>query len=169
MDKKNDYKARAFRLLIFSAFTIKTTKNSIHSRLSDKKINISHPALIVLHYIKHGPNTIKRISELMLISAPTLVPVIDLLEKKQLLKRTKNEKDRRENILELTKKGKSLVRTIPMIDESGAIVKSLTKLGQKKSKEFLKLYYEFINNLEDNSENSKKMQAYIKNLEKDAN
>ncbi|MCV0409244.1 MarR family transcriptional regulator [Nitrosopumilus sp.] len=58
--------------------------------------------------------TQKQLADMMFVEAPTLVPIIDKLEKEGYLTRQSDPKDRRNNLIFLTKKAKKTVD--PIID-----------------------------------------------------
>lgn len=71
----------------------------------------------------------KEIADDICIEAPTLVPIIDKLEREGLVKRRKDDADRRNNRVYLTDKSQSLQHTI---DESIARVRTVAYKGIAK-------------------------------------
>ena len=81
--------------------------------------------IIVVLSIKEGI-TQKRIADMAFVEAPTLVPVIDKMEKEGYLTRQADPKDRRNNLIFMTKKSKDMVD--PIIDS----VLEIRNMGLKK-------------------------------------
>ena len=69
--------------------------------------------ILVILSIKEGI-TQKHIADMAFVEAPTLVPIIDRMEKDGYLTRQSDPKDRRNNLIFMTKKSKVLVD--PIID-----------------------------------------------------
>jgi len=69
--------------------------------------------IIAVLSIKEGI-TQKTIADMIFVEAPTLVPVIDKMEKEGYLTRQSDPKDRRNNLIFMTKKSKDMVD--PIID-----------------------------------------------------
>lgn len=67
--------------------------------------------IIVALSIKEGI-TQKRIADMVFVEAPTLVPVIDRMEKEEYITRQADPKDRRNNLIFMTKKSKDMVDSI---------------------------------------------------------
>lgn len=81
--------------------------------------------IIVVLSIKEGI-TQKNIADMAFVEAPTLVPVIDKMEKEGYLTRQPDPKDRRNNLIFMTKKSKDMVD--PIIDT----VLEIRNMGLKK-------------------------------------
>ena len=81
--------------------------------------------IIVVLSIKEGI-TQKNIADMAFVEAPTLVPVIDKMEKEGYLTRQPDPKDRRNNLIFMTKKSQDIVD--PIIDS----VLEVRNIGLKK-------------------------------------
>lgn len=81
--------------------------------------------IIVVLSIKEGI-TQKNIADMAFVEAPTLVPVIDKMEKERYLTRKADPSDRRNNLIFMTKKSKDIVD--PMID----CILEIRDIGLKK-------------------------------------
>ncbi len=81
--------------------------------------------IIVVLSIKEGI-TQKNIADMAFVEAPTLVPVIDKMEKEGYLTRQPDPKDRRNNLIFMTKKSKDIVD--PIVDS----VLEVRNIGLKK-------------------------------------
>ena len=99
--------------------------------------------LIVVLSIKEGI-TQKQIADMAFVEAPTLVPVIDKMEKEGYLTRQPDPNDRRNNLIFMTKKAKDIVD--PMIDSILEIRNIGLKKISKKDMETAKKVLEQIRN-----------------------
>jgi DNA-binding MarR family transcriptional regulator len=72
----------------------------------------------------------------------TLVPVVDALEDKGLVKRGKDAKDRRRTPLTITETGTAVLDRVPLVDENDVIVNALKELGDQKVQRLLTLLRE---------------------------
>ena len=85
-----------------------------HSRDLDKQYGITVPQLVCLYEIyEKGIMTLSVLSKHVHLTASTLVGIIDRLEEKRLVMRTRNIEDRRVIFIEITDKGKQFVNTSP--------------------------------------------------------
>lgn len=85
-----------------------------HSRNLDKKYGITIPQLVCLYEIyEKGVMTLSVLSKHVHLSSSTLVGIIDRLEEKDLVIRTRDTEDRRVIFIEITQKGKMFVSTSP--------------------------------------------------------
>lgn len=85
-----------------------------HSRNLDKKYGITIPQLVCLYEIyEKGVMTLSVLSKHVHLSSSTLVGIVDRLEEKDLVIRTRDTEDRRVTFIEITQKGKMFVSTSP--------------------------------------------------------
>jgi DNA-binding MarR family transcriptional regulator len=85
-----------------------------HSRNLDKQYGITVPQLVCLYEIyEKGVMTISVLSKNVHLSSSTLVGIIDRLEEKGFVRRTRDTEDRRVTFIDITEKGKEFVGTSP--------------------------------------------------------
>lgn len=85
-----------------------------HSRNLDKQYGITVPQLVCLYEIyEKGVMTLSVLSKHVHLTASTLVGIIDRLEEKGLIRRTRDTEDRRVIFIEITDNGKQFVSTSP--------------------------------------------------------
>jgi DNA-binding MarR family transcriptional regulator len=85
-----------------------------HSRNLDKEYGITIPQLVCLYEIfERGVMTLSVLSKSVHLSSSTLVGIIDRLEEKKLVKRTRDTEDRRIIFIEITEKGREFVIKTP--------------------------------------------------------
>lgn len=87
-----------------------------HSRRLNKCYGITVPQIICLYEIyENGIMTLSTLSKKVYLSMSTLVGVIDRLEEKEFVSRTRDVKDRRIIYLDITDKGKEFVCASPYL------------------------------------------------------
>jgi DNA-binding MarR family transcriptional regulator len=87
-----------------------------HSRRLNKCYGLTVPQIICLYEIhENGKMTLSALSKKIFLSMSTIVGVIDRLEEKQFLKRTRDLKDRRITYIDITEKGKEFVSAAPYL------------------------------------------------------
>jgi len=103
--------------------------------------------IVVALSVKEGI-TQKHIADMVFVEAPTLVPVIDRMEKEGYLTRQADPKDRRNNLIFMTKKSKDMVD--PIID---CILKvrnmGLNKISKKEIEITKKVLAQIVSNTEE--------------------
>ena len=87
-----------------------------HSRRLNKCYGLTVPQIVCLYEIyEHGIMTISTLSKKIYLSMSTLVGVIDRLEEKQFVNRTRDIKDRRIIYIDITEKGRDFVTASPYL------------------------------------------------------
>jgi DNA-binding MarR family transcriptional regulator len=86
--------------------------------------------------------TISELSQQLAVSPPTLVAIVDGLEKKGFVERGHDARDRRRTPLTLTAIGKTLIAQIPAVDEEDRLLQGLASLGIDKRRELVDLLRE---------------------------
>ncbi len=86
----------------------------MHSRRLIKLSDITVPQVVCLYELyENGAMTIAVIAKNIHLSPSTMVGIIDRLEEKQLVKRTRDTKDRRAVFVDITGKGKEFIQSTP--------------------------------------------------------
>ncbi len=110
------YKGTTIEIKSLNAFiNLLRATNSLEARLSKNldKFNLTTSQFGVLEALYHlGPMSQKEIGKKILKSGGNITKVVDNLEKKSLLIREKNQKDRRFYNIKLTQNGKALIEKI---------------------------------------------------------
>lgn len=98
----------------------------------------------VMRIINLEPLTSSELSRKFQVDPSTLVPTVNGLEKRGLLVRTRDEKDRRRQPLYLTEQGSELIKSIPFPFENNDLTESLRQMGLEKTEQLLSLLREVI-------------------------
>lgn len=87
-----------------------------HSRRLNKCYGLTVPQIVCLYEIyENGKMTISTLSKRIYLSMSTLVGVIDRLEEKQFVNRTRDVQDRRIIYIDITEKGREFVSASPYL------------------------------------------------------
>ena len=133
------------KILYLVVAILKTARKDIGKDL--RKLGLSYPQFGAMRMIKAGSKTIAELAKGMMLEPATLVPVIDNLENKNLIRREPDTKDRRKNLLALTAKGEQIVAAI-QIDRKGPLAKALAKIGARKSAQLSLLLQELVQTMQ---------------------
>jgi len=105
---------------------------SLYTKELNKNYQVSAPQLnCLLVLYENGPLPPSRIARLIMVKSSTVTGVIDRLEHKDLVKRTRNSPDRRVINIELTDAGKTLAQNAPPPIQQ-KIVDGLKRLPRNK-------------------------------------
>ena len=87
-----------------------------HSRRLNKCYGLTVPQIVCMYEIyENGRMTISALSKKIYLSMSTIVGVIDRLEEKQFVNRTRDIQDRRIIYIDITEKGKEFVSAAPYL------------------------------------------------------
>ena len=87
---------------------------SKHSKLILEKYKISTPQLICLNEVfQHGPISIGALTKIVFLNNSTVTGIVDRLEKRELVKRVRVSKDRRQVHVEVTDQGIAFINEAP--------------------------------------------------------
>lgn len=120
MTKNKDIRNIDFYLGYWLRFVSNQVTNAFQQRLSSLDISVAE--WLVLRVLwSHEPCSSTEVCEELVIDKGVMSRLSDRLEKRGLILRTKNQKDRRNYSLELTKKGKDLVPELVKIADENDI------------------------------------------------
>jgi DNA-binding MarR family transcriptional regulator len=131
---------------------IKLSKADIDRRFAQAKIGITPLQYGVLSVIRDKPVTLNDIARQFNFKAPSLLPSVDILQKKGFLERKNDSADRRKTPLAITQKGKELLNSFSIDDKDDALNTAYRKLSKIKQIQLLNLLKELTANF------SKKLQ-----------
>ena len=103
-----------------------------HSKFIQETYHVTVPQLICLREVyEHGPISIGALTKIVYLNNSTVTGIVDRLEKRNLLKRTRISKDRRQVHLEITKEGVDFIQTAPTPLQE-RFVERLKKLDEER-------------------------------------
>ncbi len=133
------YKGNEKERLALSTFVkllrvAETLSAKVHSHLADVRLTTSQFG--VLEALYHlGPMCQRDIAKKILKSTGNLTTVIDNLEKSELVRRERNEDDRRYFNVVITEKGKNLIKNF-FPDHANRIMQAMDALSESEQKQF---------------------------------
>jgi DNA-binding MarR family transcriptional regulator len=130
IDKKTTLEIR-----ILTTIILKTSTQALEKRLAEKDTFISRLQFGLLHLVSHQNYTISELSRKMMLDPSTLVPAVDALEQKGLLRRERDRQDRRRYPLYLTEAGESLLGEMHIINDDDPLLIALQTLGEADSEQ----------------------------------
>ena len=87
---------------------------SKHSKHIQESYQITIPQLLCLNEVyEHGPITIGALTRLIYLNNSTVTGIVDRLEKRNLVRRTRISKDRRQIHVEMTEDGLEFIKNAP--------------------------------------------------------
>jgi DNA-binding MarR family transcriptional regulator len=103
----------------------------------NKKYNVSAPQIAcMLALLEGGPLALSQIAKKIMVNSSTLTGIIDRLEKKGLVARTRTSQDRRVITIELTRAGRDLAENAPPPIQM-KIVEGLKRLDEEEREQIL--------------------------------
>jgi MarR family transcriptional regulator for hemolysin len=139
-------------LRILAAVVTKIAGRDLEQRLDAHGVGISGLQHGLLRLLSHNDYTSSELSRKFILNPSTLVPAVDNLERKGLVKRGKDPKDRRRTPLSLTEAGRALVQQVPVVDSTDSLSRSLNALGSEDCRQLLLLLREVVQRLPEGAE-----------------
>ncbi len=96
----------------------------------------------ILRHLEHGSLTSNELARRMMIKPPSLVAVVDALERDGYLQRQPDPRDRRRTPLHITPQGEALLKKVPLCAETDALSVALGHLGERKAEQLARLLEE---------------------------
>ena len=133
-----------YEIKVLLTFIQRIHNKKIERLYKSCNLNLSPLSGVVISLLNLKEQTISQLSRKLIVSAPTLIPVIDSLESKKYIIRMMYPNDRRKNLLSLTEKGKEIAVKIEKIRKKDPLVKSISDLGPEKSANLVNLIKEIM-------------------------
>lgn len=143
--------AVAARLRTLCAIVTRVARSDLDARLSGSKAPIRAIDHGILRNLDEGPQTLSQLSERMSLSPSTLVSMIDRLESRDLLERTRHASDRRRQPITLTADGRALLDQTPAVEASSRLVHALAPLTHAERRQLAVLLDRWVDGLADDS------------------
>ena len=142
-----EFLSLAFEIRSFAGIGAKLMSRDLERRIAEHRPGLSGPQYGVLKMLECHPTTIKELSDLLMLTPSTLVPVIDRLESEGLVVRGKDPGDRRRTPLILTDDAHRLLAAIPSVDPADGLFHALESMGVQKSRQLNRLLQELVTTL----------------------
>ena len=121
---------------------LKPIRKDVERRLGSVGQGLTMLQCGILRHLEHGSVTINELARHMAIKPPSLVGVVDALERDGYLQRKADPNDRRRTPLQITPKGEALLEKVPLCAETDVLSVALDRLGEAKAKQLAKLLEE---------------------------
>jgi DNA-binding MarR family transcriptional regulator len=128
MEPADDLPALAAEIRRCSAIITKIARQDLEEQLARSASGIRALEHGVLRWLSAGACTLSDLSRAMQAPPSTLVLVIDELERKGLVERGRDPRDRRRTPLALTEQGRELLEHLAKLDWQSVLVRSLQAL-----------------------------------------
>jgi DNA-binding MarR family transcriptional regulator len=125
----------------------KIARDEIERRLTSLDAGVSAMQFFLMQMLSREEQTMTEVSRKMMVDPSTLVPMVDALERKGFVMRGKDPNDRRRIPLSLTEKARTLLSSIPPVDENDIMLNSLHRMGYDKATQLIELSRELVKNL----------------------
>jgi DNA-binding MarR family transcriptional regulator len=132
---------------LLAATAAKAARQSFEHRLEASGVPVGVLPYGVMHLLSAQEQTISELSRTMNLRPATLVPVVDALEGRGLVRRGHDPNDRRRVPLSLTERGAAMVASVPLIDEDDALARSLSAMGAERSGQLLLLLRDLVRHM----------------------
>ena len=137
--------AKALQIRLMAALINKLAMRDVERRLDATGAGVSGLQHAVMQMVGHQSSTISEMSARMSLSPATLVPVVDALERKGLVRRGSDPRDRRRTPLSLTADGVERLSCLPLVDRADSLVAGLEAMGDEKITALWELLCELAN------------------------
>ena len=105
---------------------------SVHSKFIQDTYNITMPQLVCLREIRdNGPISLGQLTRLLHLNNSTVTGIVDRLEKRNLVRRVRQSRDRRQIHVEITEDGSEFIKNAPNPIQEG-FLERLESLGEEK-------------------------------------
>lgn len=142
-----EFLAGSREIRILNAIITKQVHQALEQRLSKHNVGISALQYQLLRMLSHEQYTLSDLSRRLSLDPSTLVPVVDALENKGLVKRERDPQDRRRVPLSLTEEGGKLLNCAPFDHDEDLVHQALLKMGEDKMQELLGLLRELMHHM----------------------
>lgn len=139
--------AIALEIRILAANMAKMARRALEQRPELVEAGISGLQFGILHILSCKEHTITELSRKFTLDPSTLVPTVDTLERKGLLRRGRDPNDRRRVPLSLTEEGSQLASLAAMVDDSDPLVQGLRTMGGEQARQLLTLLRDLLTHM----------------------
>jgi len=130
-----EYTALAKEVRSVFMILMKHLRRDLEAKLTESGLELSPLAFGVIRLLDGPARTIKDLSDKMMLRPATLVPVVDALAKRHLIKRHQDEQDRRCHLLALTPAGQKILRLVSESAVNDLLAIQLEKIGGVSSRQ----------------------------------
>lgn len=136
--------AAALETRIYTAYVAGRAAREVEATLAGNTLALTPLALGLLHFLRQGEKTLAEVSRHMPAPPSTLVPVVDALEQRGLLRRGRDPRDRRRTPLTLTAQGRAALAEVPPLTGYAAILAAMQTMERGKARQLAALLAELV-------------------------
>lgn len=130
---------QALEVRALSGILTKLAAQDLERRLQARRLDVSALQFGVLRRLERKTATISELSTSMHLAPATLVPVVDALEQKGLIRRITDTDDRRRKSLAVTPPGEAIIAQMPDIVRDDQVAGALTAIGHEDAGKLIDL------------------------------
>lgn len=138
----------AIEVNILTTVMNKMARADIERRLGETGLT-SALQYAILRMVSHRSYTVTELSRMVRLEPATLIPSVDALERRGLIKRSQDPSDRRRTPLVLTAEGERVLARVPAASDGDAMVEGVRKLGPAKRQALVALLRELMSVMAD--------------------
>jgi DNA-binding MarR family transcriptional regulator len=162
---QDEFNVIAREIHILFTLTTKILINSVEQHLNECGIGVNGLQYGLMHMLKRQPYTLSELSKKFLLDPSTLVPVVDTLERKGLVQRTRDPNDRRRVPLSLTEEGEKLVMRESPFNKNDVLIRGLNNLGEENVKQLHGLLRELMRQMPDGEEILQEVASRVQHMQ----
>ncbi len=140
---------QSVEIRILASILGRLASRAIEERFAATSNNVNGLQYGILRTLAFQSVTLSDLSRSFVLDPSTLVPVVDALERKGLISRQRDPKDRRRIPLSLTEKGADMIKDVPLTHEDDLLYQCLQEMGDEKSATLLGLLREVVTSMPD--------------------
>ncbi len=151
-EQQREFFMMTVEIRILASIMARLSARSSEDRFNHMNADISGLQYGILRTLIHRPLTLSELSHIFVLDPSTLVPVVDGLERKGLIRRQRDPQDRRRMPLLLTEEGTKLIHRMTVMSEDDLLFKCLGDMGEDKAHELLTLLREVVERMPEGEE-----------------
>ena len=131
----------------FTSIIARMAHSSLEQHLVESELGVSPVQFGIMRMLCRGNLTISELSRKFVVDPSTLVPVIDSLESKGYVLRSRDPQDRRRVPLALTEEGQALMRRGIPLNHANPFQLALEKMGNERAEQLRTLLQELLTHM----------------------
>lgn len=139
-----DYAIITYELELLCSLLLKVARQELVQRLDQPGVNLRPGQYLILRALRQRSLTLAELGRFLLLDPSTLLPTVDQLEQRGVIRRVPDPADRRRTPLELTDEGKALLARVPALLAESPLARSLHDLGTEKCQQLASLLAEAV-------------------------
>jgi DNA-binding MarR family transcriptional regulator len=137
----------ALKTRVYAAYVAGRSSREVEANLAQNADGLTSTGLALLHALRQGDKTLTEVSRFLPVAPSTLVPLVDGLEARGLLRRGRDPRDRRRTPLSITKRGREALTAVPPLTGYAAIAAAMQAMGEAKSQQLAALLGELVSQM----------------------